>query len=71
MAKFIIKEDFWSLFPQAEIGVILATGVDNRLEANEAALNEIQDLLAAANIEAKKYLVEDVFSENMVVAPWR
>ena len=71
MSKFIIKEDFWSLFPQAEIGVILATGLDNRLEENEEALNEIQDLLAKANIEAKKYLVEDVFSENMVVAPWR
>jgi len=71
MAKFIIKEDFWNLFPQAEIGVILATGVDNRLGGNEEALNEIQDLLAKANIEAKKYLLEEVFSENVVVAPWR
>lgn len=71
MAKFIIKEEFWDLFPQAEIGVILAHGVDNRLNGEEEALNEIQALLAAANIEAKKYLLEDVFSENMVVAPWR
>ena len=71
MAKFIIKEDFWDLFPQAEIGVILAHGVDNRLEGEEEALDEIKCLLAEANIEAKKYLVEEVFSENMVVAPWR
>ena len=71
MAKFIIKDDFWDLFPKAEIGVILADGVDNCLEGKEEALDEIKGLLAEANIEAKKYLVEEVFSENMVVALWR
>lgn len=71
MAKFIIKDDFWDLFPKAEIGVILAHGVDNCLEGEEEALDEIKGLLAEANIEAKKYLVEEVFSENMVVALWR
>lgn len=71
MAKFIIKEDFWNLFPQAEIGVILAYGIDNRLDGKESQLAEIEDLLATANIEAKKYLVEEVFSENPIVASWR
>lgn len=71
MAKFIIGDDFWNLFPKSEIGVVTAYGVDNLLENREEAIKEIQGLLAQANLGAKRYLTQEVFSENPVVAVWR
>jgi len=29
MRKFIIKQDFWEIFPHAEIAVVIANGIDN------------------------------------------
>ena len=29
MSKFIVKPDFWAVFPHASIAVVLAKGVDN------------------------------------------
>lgn len=71
MAKFIIEEGFWHLFPQAEIGIVMVYNLDNRLEGIEGKLNEIENNLVKANLEAKKYLMAEVFSENPVVAVWR
>ena len=42
MSKFIVKPDFWALFPQATIAVVLAKGVDNA-----SACPEAEALLAA------------------------
>jgi len=68
MAKFIIKEAFWELFPQAEISIVLAKGVDNTAAH---ALPDIAAGLEKANREAVKFLTEDVFSENGVIKVWR
>jgi len=68
MAKFIIKEPFWQLFPRAEISIILAKGVDNTASN---ARPEIAEGLKKANKEAEKFLTEDVFSENAVIKVWR
>lgn len=29
MKKFIIEDEFWSLFPNVKIGVIVSRGIDN------------------------------------------
>ena len=50
MTKFKITEQFWELFPQAEIAVVLAKGIQNteahvadtRQEINELLENEQQ-----------------------------
>ena len=71
MQQFIITEDFWAIFPKAEIAVILAKGIDNS-EANAAPYRkEINQLLAESNETAKQYLTTEVFSENKVIAVWR
>jgi DNA/RNA-binding domain of Phe-tRNA-synthetase-like protein len=71
MAKFIIEQGFWELFPEAEIGVVTACGVDNKLNGQDDVLAEIGTLLEGANWEAKRHLTREVFSENPVIAVWR
>lgn len=71
MAKFIIKEDFWDVFPQAEISIVLAKGIKNTIEENEGTYPDIIEILENSNKEAKKFLTKEVFSENKVISVWR
>ncbi len=71
MNRFIIEKSFWDLFPDAEIGVVLAKGIDNTETGREAVRAEILELLNQSNLEAKKFLTEAVFSENRVISVWR
>ena len=66
MSKFIVKPDFWDLFPQATIAVVLAKGVDNA-----SACPEAEALQESAYKEAGKYLGAAAFAENPAVAVWR
>ena len=71
MTKFKIADEFWGVFPQAEIAVVLAKGIQNT-EAHVAdARQEINELLEKSNKEATKFLTEEVFSENKVISVWR
>ena len=63
MSKFIVKPDFWALFPQATIAVVLAKGVNNA-----SACPEAEALLESAHKEAGKYLGAAAFAENPAVA---
>lgn len=71
MAKFIIKEDFWELFPDAEITVILAKGLCNREEALGPAASEISGMLEKSNETAKKFITQEPLSSNKAVSVWR
>lgn len=71
MNKFIIKEDFWELFPQAEIAIILAKGISNGIEEHTDVYPDILEMLENSSEEAKKFLTQEVFSENKVISVWR
>lgn len=71
MAKFIITNDFWELFPQAEIAIVLVKGIQNTEEYAADARQEINELLKRSSKEATKFLTEEVFSENKVISVWR
>ena len=32
MKSFIIEDDFWSLFPNGKIGVVICHGIDNSIK---------------------------------------
>lgn len=49
MSKFIVKPDFWAVFPHASIAVVLAKGVDNA-----AACPEAEALLESAHRGGRK-----------------
>jgi DNA/RNA-binding domain of Phe-tRNA-synthetase-like protein len=71
MKKFVIEESFWEVFPDAELAVVLAKGIDNSEEGAEGVRPDIIELLERSNAEAKKFLTSEVFSQNPVVAVWR
>ena len=56
MSKFVIEPSFWELFPQTEVGVVIARGIDNSEEGREAVRPDLIQLLKDANQEAKKYI---------------
>jgi DNA/RNA-binding domain of Phe-tRNA-synthetase-like protein len=67
MKNFVVEDDFWSLFPNARIGVIICNGIDNTIKDEEkyiAALSE-------AEKEALKYFQNEEFSSNEVIKVWR
>lgn len=71
MSKFITTEDFWELFPKAEIAVVVAKGINNNEEFSEDVRPEIIEMLEKSNKEAKKFLTEETFSNNKVISVWR
>lgn len=71
MAKFIITDEFWEIFPQAEISVILAKGIHNTEESVAEVRGEIDQLLKQSNREADKFLTAGTFSENKAISVWR
>ena len=67
MKKFIVEKDFWEVFPDAKIGIILLKGIDNSKEDEDRYL----ELLKRAEKEALKHLPDENFSDNQVVKVWR
>lgn len=64
---FTVEPSFWKVFPDARIYCLLAEGIDNH--SKEDAY--FRSLLSASAQEAEKYLTEEIFSTNPVVAEWR
>ena len=67
MKKFIVEPEFWELFPETKIGIVLAKNIDNSMESSA----EIKKNLDEANENAEQFLEAAVFSENPVVSVWR
>ncbi|QCX32979.1 hypothetical protein FDN13_04230 [Caloramator sp. E03] len=67
MKKFVIEDDFWSLFPKAKIGVVICHDIDNSIKDEE----KYKSMLLKAEREALKYLQNEEFSSNEVIKVWR
>lgn len=67
MKKFIIEDEFWSIFPDAKIGVVISYGIDNSIKDNE----KYEQLLQEAGKEALTHLQNGEFSSNKVIKVWR
>ncbi len=68
---FTVHESFWSLFPSATLGVIVARGLRHNQDVPAADADAIAALLAQANEDAKQHLTSAAISENAVVQTWR
>ena len=64
--QFIIEESFHSLFPEAVIGVVVASGIDNRRQHDD-----IEAGLAAATLAAQEAIGDADLAAHPAVAPWR
>ncbi|TCO69243.1 B3/B4 domain-containing protein [Marinisporobacter balticus] len=67
MKNFMIEDDFWEVFPDTKIGIILCKNIDNTIKDNELYKN----MLANAEKELAKHLKEEEFSNNRVIKVWR
>ena len=65
--KFIVKDDFWELFPDARIGIVICKGIDNTVKDEQ----QYSDLLRHGEKECLKYLTDAELSKNDVIAVWR
>lgn len=67
MKKFIIKDDFWELFPKTKIGIVICKDIDNSIKYEE----KYKDMIRVSEKEALKYLINEQFSSNEVIKVWR
>ncbi|QAA32393.1 B3/4 domain-containing protein [Clostridium manihotivorum] len=67
MKDFIIEDDFWSLFPNAKIGVVICQDIDNSIKDED----KYKESILNAEKEALKHLQNDEFSSNQVIKVWR
>jgi DNA/RNA-binding domain of Phe-tRNA-synthetase-like protein len=65
--KFVVEDDFWSLFPSVSIGVVICQGTDNSIKDEE----HYKDMIYNSEKEALKYLKNAEFSSNEVIKVWR
>ena len=65
--QFIADASFWQLFPQAQLAVLILDNINNQGESSPA----IKQLLAEANLAAKKHLTAEQLSQNPAAAVWR
>lgn len=68
MKKFVIKDDFWEIFPECKIGIVVCKGISNVYHDNEAAF---EARIREAEQKAAAYLTEETFSDNSVIRIWR
>lgn len=69
MKKFIIDTDFWTVFPEAQINVLVVRNINNRISEDDHFY--FSELLNSSAKEAIKFLTQDTFSENQVIDEWR
>lgn len=69
MKQFIVEQEFWHTFPEAQINILVVTNIDNYRHEEDEAFFSI--LLNEAAKEAKYFLREETFSHNPVIAEWR
>lgn len=69
MQKVVVEESFWEVFPEAQILTLFVEGIDNQVKSEEVAY--FTELLKQAEKAAKKFVTEEPFSQNPVIAEWR
>ena len=67
MKRFIIEDGFWDIFPDAKIGIVVCNNIDNSIRD----ASDYEAVLRKGELEARKYIALEPFSDNDVVKAWR
>lgn len=67
MKKIIIENDFWDIFPEAKIGVVVCRGINNFIQDDK----KYENMILNAEKEAMNYLENANFNDNEVIKVWR
>lgn len=66
MTRFRLADDFIDLFPEALIGLVFVTGINNKIHADECA-----EILARQVAESAARLPDEDLAALPSIAPWR
>lgn len=69
MDKVVVDDSFWELFPDAQVNILYANGIDNH--DSDKNLAERRKLLSEATKAAGQFLTNETFRLNPVVDQWR
>lgn len=67
MKKIIIENDFWDIFPEVKIGIVVCRGINNFIQDDK----KYENMILNAEKEAMNYLENANFSDNKVIKVWR
>ena len=69
VTKFTIDNNFFYIFPDAQINVMILKNINNNLD--EEKQDRVNGVLEKAHDDAQKFLTDEVFRKNEVIAEWR
>ena len=69
MDQVTVDQGFWDLFPDAQVNILYADGINNH--DNDENVTERRQLLHNATKEAQKFLTNETFRLNPVIDQWR
>ena len=67
--KVHVKDDFWQLFPDAQISVLVVKGLNNTIDENEDPY--FKALLDEGAKKARTFIADENFTQNKVIQEWR
>ena len=67
MKKFVLKQDFLDIFPEAQIGVLVCRGIDNHVKDE----NKYEGWLRECEKLSAEHTANPEFTSNPVVRGWR
>ncbi|MBF8808610.1 MAG: hypothetical protein IC227_10500 [Enterococcus lacertideformus] len=68
MEKMIVDQNFWEVFPDATVELLVVKGIDNHIKQEQEA--QFHQLLNQAAKEANTYLTTEPFSQNEIISQW-
>ena len=65
--KITVENEFWALFPEAQISVLVAKGLDNRVDESKDPY--FKSLLDKGAKRAADFIPDENFTQNDVIQP--
>ena len=67
--KVTVENEFWELFPQAQISIMVAKGLDNSVDESKDLY--FKSLLDKGSKRAEDFISDEPFTQNEVIQEWR
>ena len=67
--KVTVENEFWELFPQAQISIMVAKGLDNSVDESKDLY--FKSLLEKGSKRAEDFISDEPFTQNEVIQEWR
>ena len=67
--KVTVENEFWELFPQAQISIMVVKGLDNSVDESKDPY--FKSLLDKGSKRVEDFIVDETFTQNDVIQEWR